>query len=102
MGSGSLSSFSLRERMFRSHPCFGLPFSHISLEYFAGIDIADRPKYIPGVVKWGRFIGRSGKSWRPGKSKFLRWEIDVCVPLGIAAWSTGSAIRNIRIRKFGN
>lgn len=29
----------------------------------------------------------------------VRWEIDACVPLGVATWYTGSAIRNIKIRK---
>lgn len=32
----------------------------------------------------------------------IRWEVDACVPLGVATWYTGSAIRNIRIRKFGS
>lgn len=31
----------------------------------------------------------------------VRWEIDACVPLGIATWCTGSAVRNIKIRKCG-
>ena len=29
----------------------------------------------------------------------VRWEIDACIPLGIATWCTGSAVRNIKIRK---
>lgn len=32
----------------------------------------------------------------------VRWEVECCIPLGIATWCTGSSIRNIRIRKFSN
>jgi len=32
----------------------------------------------------------------------VRWEIEACIPLGIATWNTASAIRNIRFRKSSN
>ena len=32
----------------------------------------------------------------------VRWEVEPCIPLGIATWNTGSAIRNIRLRRFGS
>lgn len=32
----------------------------------------------------------------------IRWEVEPCVPLGIATWKTGSAVRNIRIRRLGS
>ena len=31
----------------------------------------------------------------------IRWEVEPCVPLGIATWRTGSAVRNIKIRRLG-
>jgi len=66
-GSGSLSSFSLREWMFRSPPCFGRPL----FVYFAEIDSAERQGVYSRRGQTGRFIDRSGNSWRTGKSKFL-------------------------------
>ena len=39
--------------------------------YFAGIDIADRQEVYSRRGQTGRFIGRSGNSWRTGKSNFL-------------------------------
>jgi hypothetical protein len=30
----------------------------------------------------------------------VRWEVEESIPLGIATWCTGSAVRNIRVRKF--
>jgi hypothetical protein len=64
MGSGSLSSFSLREGMFRSLQCFGLPFSHISLELTSPIG----REYIPGVVKRGDSSAGAGIRGVPGKA----------------------------------
>lgn len=32
----------------------------------------------------------------------IRWEVEPSVPLGIATWRTGSAVRNIRMRRLGN
>ena len=32
----------------------------------------------------------------------VRWEVEPSIPLGIATWCTGSAIRNIKIRKYGS
>ena len=31
----------------------------------------------------------------------VRWEVEESIPIGIATWGTGSAIRNIKIRKYG-
>jgi hypothetical protein len=30
----------------------------------------------------------------------IRWEVEPSVPLGVATWFTGSALRNIRWRNF--
>ncbi len=30
----------------------------------------------------------------------VRWEVDLCKPLGVASWCTKGAIRNVRIRKL--
>jgi len=38
---------------------------------FRVIDIAERPEVYYQRGQSGRFIGRSGNSWGPGKSKFL-------------------------------
>lgn len=32
----------------------------------------------------------------------VRWEVEPSIPLGVATWCTGSAVRNIKIRKYGN
>jgi hypothetical protein len=31
----------------------------------------------------------------------VRWEMEPSIPLGMATWCTGSAVRNIKIRKYG-
>ena len=35
-----------------------------------------------------------------GRRISVRWEVEPCIPLGIATWYTSSAIRNIRLRKL--
>ena len=35
-----------------------------------------------------------------GRKISIRMEVEPCVPLGISTWYTGSAVRNIRIRKL--